>query len=267
MGIDMKRIMDLLMEIVAYEKFRNDALETADFIVNLEDNELNILKELFEILDVEMEDEYEYIYYIADNLDDLIGPQILRLTDYLSNDLAYDPETVINNDGATNEDYGWTNIRNVTDQTINYNDREGTFPGLNGYDENDPYWSEDAYDEIQGFNQVLATDYFKDMKFEEKIAKLQVSRILSNTADEFGLIPFISFKGGTTASLLVSNGFNKALIGCLYLLFFLSAFIETGEDIYVLKAIFIFSPFPVSNPINFFFVRKRRPVWGLLLIL
>ncbi len=129
-------------------------------------------------------DDY-YIYGIhSDNLDDLIGPQILRLTDYLSNDLAYDPETVINNDGATNEDYGWTNIRNVTDQTINYNDREGTFPGLNGYDENDPYWSKDAYDEIQGFNQVLATDYFKDMKFEEKIAKLQVSRILSNTADD-----------------------------------------------------------------------------------
>ena len=129
-------------------------------------------------------DDY-YIYGIhSDNLDDLIGPQILRLTDYLSNDLAYDPETVINNDGATNGDYGWTNIRNVTDQTINYNDREGTFPGLNGYDENDPYWSKDAYDEIQGFNQVLATDYFKDMKFEQKIAKLQVSRILSNTADD-----------------------------------------------------------------------------------
>ena len=64
--------MDLLMEIVAYKKFRNDDLETADMIVNLEENELTILKELFEILDVEIEDEYEYTYYIADNLNDLI---------------------------------------------------------------------------------------------------------------------------------------------------------------------------------------------------
>ena len=68
----MKRIMDLLMEIVAYEKFRNDALETADFIVNLKKDELNILKELFEVLDVEIDDEYEYIYYIADNIDSLL---------------------------------------------------------------------------------------------------------------------------------------------------------------------------------------------------
>ena len=68
----MERIMDLLMEIVAYEKFRNDALEVADFIVNLEENELTILKELFEILDIEIEDEYDYIYYIADNLDSLL---------------------------------------------------------------------------------------------------------------------------------------------------------------------------------------------------
>lgn len=68
----MERIMELLMEIVEYKKFRNDALEVADMIVNLEKEELNILKELFEILDVEMEDEYEYTYYIADNLNDLI---------------------------------------------------------------------------------------------------------------------------------------------------------------------------------------------------
>lgn len=60
------------MEIVAYKKFRNDDLEVADFIVNLEENELNILKELFEVLDVDIEDEYDYTYYIADNLNDLI---------------------------------------------------------------------------------------------------------------------------------------------------------------------------------------------------
>ncbi len=68
----MERVMELLMEIVEYEKLRNDALETADFIVNLEENELTILKELFEVLDVEIVDEYEYIYYIADNLDSLL---------------------------------------------------------------------------------------------------------------------------------------------------------------------------------------------------
>lgn len=68
----MERIMELLMEIVEYKRFRNDALETADFIVNLEKEELNILKELFEILDIEIEDEYDYIYYIADNLDSLL---------------------------------------------------------------------------------------------------------------------------------------------------------------------------------------------------
>ena len=68
----MERVIALLMEIVEYERFRNDALETADFIVNLKKDELNILKELFEILDVEMNDEYEYIYYIADNLDSLL---------------------------------------------------------------------------------------------------------------------------------------------------------------------------------------------------
>ena len=60
------------MEIVEYKRFRNDALEVADMIVNLEKEELNILKELFEILDVEIEDEYEYIYYIADNIDSLL---------------------------------------------------------------------------------------------------------------------------------------------------------------------------------------------------
>ena len=68
----MERIMELLMEIVEYKRFRNDALEVADMIVNLEKEELNILKELFEILDVEIEDEYEYIYYIADNIDSLL---------------------------------------------------------------------------------------------------------------------------------------------------------------------------------------------------
>ena len=68
----MERVIALLMEIVEYERFRNDALETADFIVNLKKDELNILKELFEILDVEMNDEYDYIYHIADNLNDLI---------------------------------------------------------------------------------------------------------------------------------------------------------------------------------------------------
>ena len=68
----MERIMELLMEIVEYKRFRNDALEVADFIVNLEENELTILKELFEILDIEIEDEYDYIYYIADNLDSLL---------------------------------------------------------------------------------------------------------------------------------------------------------------------------------------------------
>ena len=68
----MERIMELLMEIVEYKRFRNDALETADFIVNLEKEELNILKELFEVLDVEIDDEHEYIYYIADNIDSLL---------------------------------------------------------------------------------------------------------------------------------------------------------------------------------------------------
>ena len=68
----MERVIALLMEIVEYERFRNDALEVADFIVNLEKEELTILKELFEILDAEIEDEYDYIYYIADNLDSLL---------------------------------------------------------------------------------------------------------------------------------------------------------------------------------------------------
>ena len=78
----MERVMELLMEIVEYKKFRKDALETADFIVNLEKEELNILKELFEILDVEMEDEYDYIYYIADNLDSLLE-EIKEKYDYI----------------------------------------------------------------------------------------------------------------------------------------------------------------------------------------
>ena len=145
-----------------------------------------------------------YIFGIRGNEDELIAPQILRMMDYLSNDLAYDPESVINPSGdTTNADYGWTNIRNVEEQTIEYNDKEGIFPGLNTeYNESDPYWSKDAYDILQGFNQVLATDYFKDMKFEEKTAKLQVSRVLSNTADDLTFYNDIEvniLKGGRTS--------------------------------------------------------------------
>ena len=67
----MERIMDLLMEIVEYKRFRNDDLETADFIV-FRKRGTEYIKELFEVLDVEIDDEYEYIYYIADNIDSLL---------------------------------------------------------------------------------------------------------------------------------------------------------------------------------------------------
>ena len=166
---------------------------TYDIIADNRDSEINYKTEDY------------YIYGIpAEDIEELIAPQILRLTDYLSNDLAYDPESVINPSGdTTNADYGWTNIRNVEEQTIEYNDKEGIFPGLNTeYNESDPYWSKDAYDILQGFNQVLATDYFKDMKFEEKTAKLQVSRVLSNTADDLTFYNDIEvniLKGGRTS--------------------------------------------------------------------
>ena len=127
-----------------------------------------------------------YIFGIRGDEGDLIAPQVLRMMDYLSNDLAYEEESVINNDpsGKTNEDYGWTNIRNVETQTVKYNGGTIQLPGLKDDRGKGIYWSENVFDELQGFNQVLATDYFEDMKFEARTAKLQVSKILSNSADD-----------------------------------------------------------------------------------
>ena len=131
-----------------------------------------------------------YIFGIRGDEGDLIAPQVLRMMDYLSNDLAYEEESVINNDpsGSTNEDYGWTNIRNVETQTVKYNGGTIELPGLKDDRGKGIYWSENVFDELQGFNQVLATDYFEDMKFEARTAKLQVSKILSNSADDFNIL-------------------------------------------------------------------------------
>ena len=126
-----------------------------------------------------------YIFGIRGNEDELIAPQILRMMDYLSNDLAYEEESLINPDGTTtNADYRWTNIRNLETQTVQYNGGTIELPGLKDDRGKGIYWSEQAFDELQGFNQVLATDYFEDMKFEKRTAKLQVSRVLSNSADD-----------------------------------------------------------------------------------
>ena len=47
------------------------------------------------------------------------------------------------------------------------------------------YFSEDVYNAISKFNQVLQTDAFADMKIEKRSAFLEVSRVLSNKADDF----------------------------------------------------------------------------------
>lgn len=65
----MEKVLNTLINILEYAEFRDNALETAEYIGELED--IAMLKDLFEILDVEM-DEEEYMEYIAENLEELL---------------------------------------------------------------------------------------------------------------------------------------------------------------------------------------------------
>ena len=114
--------------------------------------------------EVDYKTEDYYIYGIpSSNIDDIIAPGIERLFDYLSNEISYD-ET-----NQTNIDSGWENIRN-----------ESMFETL----VEDGYLSQEAFDAIKEYNQVLSTNAFADMKIERRVEHLEVSKVLSNTADD-----------------------------------------------------------------------------------
>ena len=114
--------------------------------------------------EVDYKTEDYYIYGIpSSNIDDIIAPGIERLFDYLSNEISYD-ET-----NQTNIDSGWENIRN-----------ESMFETL----VEDGYLSQEAFDAIKEYNQVLSTNAFADMKIERRVEHLEVSKVLSNTAED-----------------------------------------------------------------------------------
>ncbi len=114
--------------------------------------------------EIDYNDEDYYIYGIvpADKENKFKIATVTRLFDYLSNDLQFDPDNPAN----TN----WT-FAEITQELV----EEG-------------YLSQEAFDVIQGYNQVLQTEAFASMKPGEAVtAEMEVSKLLSNNADDFSL--------------------------------------------------------------------------------
>ena len=113
--------------------------------------------------EVDYRTEDYYIYGIQGTKDDIIAPGIERLFDYLSNDVLYDENIQTNIDGA------WKNIRT-----------EDIFDTL----VEDGYLSQEAFDVIKNYNQVLSTNAFENIGIDRKSVFLEVSKILTNTAED-----------------------------------------------------------------------------------
>ena len=111
--------------------------------------------------ELDYDDEGYYIFGTPDDPSKEIAPQVKRLLDYLSNDLVFDE--------ANSPD--WTQCT------------EDELAGWFG--DGDDYFWEDSYNEIKKFNQVLQTNAFENMGIERKSTFLTVSKVLSNSADDF----------------------------------------------------------------------------------
>lgn len=109
--------------------------------------------------ELDYSDDNYYIFGIQADSSKLIAPKVKRLHDYLSNDLVFNKENS---------------------------------PDWNQYESgeleqllNDQYLSQDAYDTIKSFNQILWTNAFENMGVGRYTTTLEVSKVLSNSADDF----------------------------------------------------------------------------------
>ena len=111
--------------------------------------------------ELDYDDSGYYIFGTPDNPSTEIAPQPKRILDYLSNELIFNKED--------NPDWSQCEIDELKEW----------------FEGEKQYFSEDAYNAIKKFNQVLQTDAFADMKIEKRSTFLEVSRVLSNNADDF----------------------------------------------------------------------------------
>lgn len=118
--------------------------------------------------EIDYNDQDYYIYGIvpSDRENKFKLATVKRLFDYLSNDLQFDPDNPLNGD--------WTLV-DITEDLVTQG-----------------YLSPEAYEVIKGYNQVLQTEAFENMKpGETKTVEMEVSRLLSNDADDFTLDNYI----------------------------------------------------------------------------
>lgn len=107
-----------------------------------------------------------YIYGIqpSDRENSFKISTVTKLYDYLSNDLVYDENSELN------QQYNWQ-YEEIKQELVD----EG-------------YLSQEAFDVVKNYNQVFQTDYFKNMEPGNSLtAEMEVSRLLSTTADDFSL--------------------------------------------------------------------------------
>lgn len=118
-------------------------------------------------VDYNNQDYYYYNIVPANNADWKMAT-VTNLYDYVADDLNYD-EVNQEVDENGNLVYGWNSVTITNEQLQN-----GEF-------------SEDVYNAIKNYTKILETDYFDDMTPEnrEKIAKLNLTRLLSNNELDF----------------------------------------------------------------------------------
>ena len=109
--------------------------------------------------EIDYNDENYYLFGTPEDPNTLVVPRIKRLLDYLSNELTFNPEA--------NPD--WTVC--TEDELEEWH--------------NNNYLSDEAYEAIKEFNQVLQTDKFKDMTLERRGGVyLEASKVLATNADD-----------------------------------------------------------------------------------
>lgn len=122
--------------------------------------------------EIDYNDEDYYIYGIVpnDKENKYKLASVTRVFDYLSNDLRFDSTNPTNSD--------WEAVE-VTKELV----EQG-------------YLSQETYDVVKNHNQVMKTEAFANMKPGEKITvSMEVSRILSNSEDDFSLDNYIEVNG------------------------------------------------------------------------
>ena len=113
----------------------------------------------------------DYYYYnkVPENNEGWKMATIQNLYDYVADDLNFDEENqVFMDENGVEIDYKWNSV-DIGDLKIGEN------------------VSEEVYNEIKDFTKILQTDYFADMKPDnrEKIARLRLTRVLSNNELDF----------------------------------------------------------------------------------